>query len=77
MYILLRGQVTIYIQYAKKIEDSEGGEGEGDKKPPTNQFKPDPESGESVRQQLGTFVTHLGEGSLLAIQVTSLPTFSE
>ena len=61
MYILLRGRVTIYIQYTKKIEDDDKNAAEIKDKPAANQFKPDPESSESIRQQLGTFVTHLGK----------------
>ena len=53
MYILLRGQVTIYILYAKPAEDGDENKSKGPAIPEL-----DPEK--DVRQQLGTFVTNLG-----------------
>lgn len=52
MYILLRGKVTIYILYATKAE------GDDDK---PNQPVLTAKGGESLRQQLGTFVVTLGK----------------
>lgn len=57
MYILLRGKVTIYINYAVKVDSAEGG---GDNAPPIV-VEPSSDKKESIRQQLGTFVTHLRE----------------
>ena len=54
MYILLRGQVTIYILYAKPSEDGDDGKAKGPTTPHINDE-------ENIRQQLGTFVTNLGE----------------
>ena len=51
MYIVLRGKVTIYIVYANKAE------GDDDK---PNQPVLTAKGGESLRQQLGTFVVTLG-----------------
>ena len=55
MFILLRGQVTIYILYAKPA-------GEGDDDKPKAPVVPEIglSDGENIRQQLGTFVTNLG-----------------
>ena len=69
MYILLRGQVTIFIQYATKTEDT-------DERPPKP--KPEPtapdqaaptapapasakEESELIRKRLGTYVCSLGK----------------
>ncbi len=52
MYILLRGQITIYILYASKAD------GDDDN---SNQPVLTAKASEGLRQQLGTFVCHLGE----------------
>ena len=57
MYILLRGKVTIYINYAVKAGAEEGS---ADNAQPIV-VEPSKDKKESIRQQLGTFVTHLGE----------------
>lgn len=50
MYILIRGRVTIYIQY----QNQPGNEGEEkSSSQPSN-------ASDNIRQQLGTLVTHLG-----------------
>ena len=61
MYILLRGQVTIFILYAKPTEGDDG-------KKVTAVPNIDPDSGESIRKQLGTFVTNLGIWSIEAVR---------
>ena len=53
MYILLRGQVTIYILYDKKVE--------GDDEKPSQPVITGKPTSENIRAQLGTYVTKLGE----------------
>ena len=53
MYILLRGQVTIFILYAAKGDADE-------EKPNQLQLNSAKVGSEALRQQLGTFVTNLG-----------------
>lgn len=54
MYILLRGEVTIFMLYPKKIDEDNP---DGGTKEQAQQII---ETTENIRQQLGTFVTNLG-----------------
>jgi len=67
MYILLRGKVTIYINYTVKAEQEIKAETAGGDGGMTSSARDEISYGttkkekENIRQQLGTFVTHLGE----------------
>ena len=69
MYILLRGQVTIFIQYANKTEDTDEKARPKSKQEPSTPDKTAPaaltpvehDEPESVRKRLGTFVCSLGK----------------
>ena len=58
MYILLRGKVTIYIDYAAKKGPAAGDDEEEEK-----EKKPVLKPGQTIRDTLGTFVTSLGKDS--------------
>ena len=63
MYIVLRGQVTIFIQYANKTEDVDDRSTKPKQEPPkSDQTGPPgvPEDTESARKRLGTYVCSLG-----------------
>ena len=51
MYTILRGMVTVYIQYTKA---------DGDDKPTVVPAQNVANKSELLRHQLGTFVTHIG-----------------
>lgn len=69
MYILLRGQVTIFIQYANKTEDTDEKARPKTKQEPSTPHQTAPaaltpvehDEPECVRKRLGTFVCSLGK----------------
>ena len=69
MFITLRGKVTIYIQYAKPAAQTEpkndDAKENGEKDGATTSAPAAAEvpEGVNIREQLGTFVTHLGPGA--------------
>ena len=63
MYIVLRGQVTIFIQYANKTEDVDEKATKTKQEAPKSDETGPPvvaEDTESARKRLGTYVCSLG-----------------